>query len=112
MVAITGRGLRVELGGCGAGQAAQVAGHLDHHALQPEAQPQRRDLVLSGVAQRAELALDAADAEPARNADPVHVGQGPAAPAGVSQESEAIQRMCTLAWLANPPARSASETLR
>ena len=35
-----------------------------------------------------------------------------AAPSAVSQLSEGTQRMLTLARLANPPARSASETER
>ena len=35
-----------------------------------------------------------------------------AAPAGVSQESDGTQRMCTLARCAKPPARSASTTDR
>ena len=34
-------------------QPAQVARHLDHHALQPQAEPQRGQQVLAGVLQRA-----------------------------------------------------------
>ncbi len=45
--------------------AGQVAGRLDDHALHAEADAEQRDLVLPGVPDRADLALDAAHAEPA-----------------------------------------------
>ena len=69
------RGVRVELGRAGLLEAGDVAGVLDHHALQAEAQAEGRDAVLAGVAQRAELALDAADAEAAGHADRVDVAE-------------------------------------
>ena len=43
-------GVGVELGGVGALEAGDVAGVLDHHALQAEAQAEGRDAVLAGVA--------------------------------------------------------------
>ena len=52
-----------------------VAGVLDDHALQAQAQPEGRDAVGAGVAERAELALDAAHAEAAGDADAVDAGQ-------------------------------------
>ena len=57
------------------GEAGHVARVLDDHALQAEAQPERRDAVLAGEVQRAELALDAAHAETAGHADAVEVGE-------------------------------------
>ena len=65
----------LELGGAGARDAGDVAGVLDDHALQAQAQPERRDAVGAGVGEGAELALEAADAEPAGHADGVHVVQ-------------------------------------
>ena len=41
-------------------EPAEVTGHVDRHALQPEAEPERRDAVLPGVPGGADLALDAA----------------------------------------------------
>ena len=57
------------------GDAGLVPGVLDHHALQAQAQPERGDAVRAGVLQRADLALDAADAEAAGHADGVHVAE-------------------------------------
>ena len=57
------------------GQAGDVAGELDHHHLQPEAQPEARDVVLAGVSGRGDLALDAALAEAAGDDDAVEVAQ-------------------------------------
>src|SRR5690606_28749579 len=54
-----------------------MPGVLDHHALQPEAEPERRDAVRTGVLQRADLALDTADAEAAGDAHGVDLGQVP-----------------------------------
>ena len=69
--------------------------------------------MLAGVPDRADLALHAADAEAAGDADAVDVLQRAAPPPQrVSQASEATQRTTTLARLANPPARSASHTDR
>src|SRR5215469_1727771 len=69
------RRLRVELGAVGAGQARHVAGDLNRHALQAQAQSENRDAVLAGMAYRADLALDTAHAEAAGNEDAVHIGQ-------------------------------------
>ena len=55
--------------------AGDVAGVFDHHALQPQAQPERRDPLLARESQRADLALDAADAEAARHDDPVELAE-------------------------------------
>src|SRR3712207_4214741 len=54
---------------------SDVAGVLDDHALQAQAEAEGRDAVDPGVAQRPELALDAADAEAPGDADAVHAGQ-------------------------------------
>ena len=45
------------------GDAGDVAGELDHHALQPEADPEGGHAALAGPLQGAELALDPPDAE-------------------------------------------------
>ena len=58
-------------------QADDVARVLDHHALQAEAEAERRHAVLAGESQGAELALDAAHAEAARNADAVEAREVP-----------------------------------
>src|SRR5690606_17983542 len=58
-------GVGVELGGVGVLQPGEVAGGLDDHALHAEADAEQRDLVLPGVADGADLALYAADAEAA-----------------------------------------------
>jgi hypothetical protein len=71
------RAVGVELGGVGLPEAGLVAGELDHHALQPEAQAERRDPVGAGIGERTDLALEAADAEAARHADRVDVVQQP-----------------------------------
>ena len=68
-------GRRVELGRVGVGQAEHVAGELDRHRLQPEAQPEARHALLAGVAGGGDLALDAAGAEAAGDDDAVEVGQ-------------------------------------
>ena len=69
------RRVRVELARVGAGEAAHVAGELDHRALQPEAQAEERDLVLAGEAGGGDLALDAAEAEAAGDHDAVEVAE-------------------------------------
>ena len=66
-------GLRVELGGVRVLQAEDVAGVLDDHGLQAQAQTQRRDPLLAGVPQRAELALEPAHAEAAGHTHGVDV---------------------------------------
>ena len=69
------RGLRVELGGVRVLQPGQVPGGLDHHALQTEAEAERRDASLARVPDRADLSLDAADPEAAGDQHTVHTGQ-------------------------------------
>ena len=91
------RRVRVELARVGAGEAAHVAGELDHRAVQPEAQPEERHAVLTGVAGGGDLALDAADAEPAGDHDAVEVARGGLRRAGPSASSDAIQSISTLA---------------
>ena len=63
--------------GVGLLEAGDAAGVLDHHALQAQAQPERRDAVGAGVGEGAELALDAADPEAAGHADRVDVAEVP-----------------------------------
>ena len=114
MVAITGSAaFGVELGRVGAAEAGQVAGRLDDDALQAKAQAEGRDPVDPGVGDRADLALDAAHAEPAGDQHALHVGQcRGGAGHGLMQSSEATQTISTLALLPKPPARSASVTDR
>ena len=68
-------GVGVELARRGVVDAGDVACVLDHHALQAQAQAERRDALLARELQRAELALDAADAEAARNDDAVEAAE-------------------------------------
>ena len=89
-----------------------VAGVLDHHALQAQAQAQDRELGFAGELQRAEFAFEAADAEAAGNADRVDAARDCTAPSWVSHSSEGTQRILTLVSLAKPPARRASVTDR
>ena len=70
------RAVRIELRGVGAGQPALVAGELDHRAVQAEAQTEIRDVAASrAYAGGRDLALDAADAEPAGHDDAVEIVQ-------------------------------------
>lgn len=55
--------------------ADDVAGVLDHHRLESEADAQRRHLVLARPAKRAELPLDTSDAEAAGDEDRVHAAE-------------------------------------
>ena len=71
MVEITGWAVvGVELGGVGVGDLREVAGGLDDDALETQAEPEQRDLVLTGVLDGADLAADAAVAEATGDADP------------------------------------------
>src|SRR5439155_15155170 len=70
--------IRVELAGVRLVETGEVTRHLDDHALEPEAQTEDRDALLAGVPDRADLALDPAHPEPARDADRVDVTQQPA----------------------------------
>ena len=70
--AITGCGVsRVELGAVRAGQAGDVARELDRRDLHAQADAEVRHLVLARVADRRDLAFDAALAEAARHQDRV-----------------------------------------
>src|SRR5690606_28251387 len=69
------RGVRVELRRAGFREAGLGPGVLDDHALQSQAQAQRRDVLLARVADGPDLAFDATDAEPARDAHAVDVAQ-------------------------------------
>ena len=103
--------LRIELRGVGLGEPDR-ARRLDDDALQPEAQAENRQSTLAGVGDGADLALDAANAEPAGNQHAVHIAQRGGGAASVSQSSEATQRISTLARCLKPPARNASATDR
>src|SRR5205823_5743616 len=65
--------MRVELARVCAGQAAGVASELDDRAVETEAQAEERHAVLPGKAGGGDLAFDAAEAEAARDHDPVEV---------------------------------------
>ncbi len=70
------RGRRVgEFGGSGAVQAARVAGKRADGRLQPQADAQKRHVVLAGVAGRGDLALEGAGAEAAGHEDAVHAAE-------------------------------------
>ena len=56
----------VELARVGALEPGQMAGHLDDHDLEAEAQPEARDLALAGELDGVDLPLDAALAEARR----------------------------------------------
>ena len=66
---------RVELGRARTLDAGDGAGVLDDHALQAQADAQGRHELLAGPAQRADLALDAAHAEPAGHEHGVHAAE-------------------------------------
>lgn len=104
-------GVGVEFGGVGAVDTDRPGG-LDDDALQTEAQAQQRQTARTGVADRAELAFDAADPEPAGDEHPSTSPSAATAPAGVSQSSEATQRISTFVRCLKPPARNASATDR
>ena len=59
----------------GVGEAEHVAGELDRHRLQAEAQPEARQPLLAGVAGGGDLALDAAGAEATGDHDAVELGE-------------------------------------
>ena len=61
----------LELGGVRVLDAQHVARVFDDHGLQAEAQAESRQLVFARVLERADLAVDATDAEAARNHDAV-----------------------------------------
>ena len=69
------RRVGVELGAVGVGEAATCARVLDHRELHAQADAEIRDLVLARVADRLDLAFDAALAEPARHEHRVHALQ-------------------------------------
>src|SRR5664280_773816 len=68
-------GLGVELAGGRVCDAEDVAGVLDHHALQPQTQTQCRHTSDAGPLQRPEHALDSSNAEAARDDDRVDAAQ-------------------------------------
>ena len=69
------RGLRIELRGVRTVHARHVAGELGHRDLHPQADAEVGNPVLACIPRRADLALDAADAEPAGDEDPVALSQ-------------------------------------
>ena len=106
-------GLRVELRRRRPRDPEDAPGVLDDHALEAEADPERRDQPLARPPQGTELALDPADAEAPGNENRVDPAERLlCARLGVWHSSEATQRMRTLASWWNPPARRASVTDR
>ena len=69
------RRLRVELARVGALEAGHVPGELDHGHLHAQADAEVGHAVLTGEAGRGDLALDPADAEPARDQHAVRLLQ-------------------------------------
>ena len=69
------RRLRVELGRVRTDEPADIARERDDRALQPEAQPEIRDVVLARERGGGDLALDAAHAEAAGHDDAVEAGE-------------------------------------
>ncbi|MCY1238398.1 hypothetical protein D9M72_511350 [compost metagenome] len=68
-------GVRFEFAGRCALKAHHVPGVFDDHALEAQAQAQDRQLGFAGKLERAQLAFEAADAEPAGHADGVNPGE-------------------------------------
>src|ERR1039458_5152112 len=68
---------RIEFGGIRLLQAANVARKLDHHGLHAQADAEIRDLILAGVANSVQHAIDAALAETAGHQDAVVAFQLP-----------------------------------
>jgi hypothetical protein len=76
MMSITGCGVSGSISSELAPPApGHVAGEVDRHRLQPEAQSQARDVVLAGVSGGGDLALEATLAEPTGDHDAVEVGE-------------------------------------
>src|SRR5260370_42135760 len=69
------RGGRVELRRVGALEAADVPGELDDRALHAQTDAEVRHRALPGIADRLDLALDAAITEAARHEDAMHVAE-------------------------------------
>ncbi len=88
------------------------AGRLDDHGLQAQAQAEQRDLVGAGETDRAELALDATNTEPARDQDGVDSADSGPGTFLVSHSSDGTHEISTFERCAKPPARSASVTDR
>ncbi|CKR45920.1 Uncharacterised protein [Mycobacterium tuberculosis] len=64
----------IKFGRIGVGETDRSRG-LDHNALQTEAQPQHRQPARPRVCNGTDLALDAPDAESARNEHPMHIAE-------------------------------------
>ena len=105
-------GLRVELGRIGVRQSEHVAGELDHHALQAQAQPEARNPVFAGVPQRPWLPSIPRMPKPPGTQIASAPASARAAAAGVTQSSLGTHRISTRRSFAMPPARSASVTDR
>ena len=69
------RAARIELGGVGVGEPEHVAGELDGHGVQSEAQPEARHALLTGVARGGDLAFHSTGAEPTGDDHPVELGE-------------------------------------
>jgi hypothetical protein len=66
-----------ELAAVGSIQGSHMARHLDHHALQAQAESQDRDLIFACIANSADLAFDATYAKATGYDDAVHLAQDP-----------------------------------
>src|SRR4029453_4632577 len=66
-----------ELAAVGSLETCHVAGNLDHHPLQANAEPQYRDLVCTCVADGADLAFNTANPEPTWDDDTIDLAQHP-----------------------------------
>ena len=67
--------MRIHLGRVGAGEVHHVAGEVDGHRLQAEADPEARDVVLAGEAGGGDLALEATLAEATGDQHAVEIGE-------------------------------------
>src|SRR5215469_10764797 len=68
-------GLRVKFCAVGTRHPSQVAGYLDSHAMQAEAETEHWDAVLAGMPHRADLAFNSAHAEAAGYEHAIDVGE-------------------------------------
>src|SRR3989304_6516775 len=64
------RGLEVKLSTIRPSEMADLAGELDHGALHPQTDAEKRNLFLSRIRDRRNLPLDPAGAKPSGNQDP------------------------------------------
>src|SRR5262249_19678685 len=77
-------GMFVELRRMRPTQVADISGILDHRALHAEANPQKRDSLLAGIANRLDFAFDAALTETAWYQETIVARQQPFRPVGLN----------------------------